>query len=188
MIKVGIIGGAGYTAGELIRILIHHKHAEITFVQSTSNAGKPIASVHSDLLGDLDLTFSQSHHSEIDVLFSLPEAREIKKFLDENIHPDTLRIIDLSHDFRLERTDNDFTYGLPELQREAIKKSNRIANPGCFATAIQLGVLPLAQENKLIDEVHVQAITGSTGAGVIQGSTTHFSWRKSNVSSYKSFQ
>lgn len=189
MIKAGIIGGAGYTAGELLRILINHPHAEITFVQSTSNAGNPISDVHIDLLGESDLTFTdQMPFDEVDVVFLCMGHGKSIEFIEKNTFPKYLKIIDLSHDFRLKREGNNFVYGLPELNREEIESSERIANPGCFATGIQLALLPLADAGLLKDEVHVQAITGSTGAGQKPTSTSHFSWRNNNVSAYKIFE
>ncbi|WP_066629961.1 N-acetyl-gamma-glutamyl-phosphate reductase [Labilibacter marinus] len=187
MIKVGIVGGAGYTAGELLRILLTHPNAEITCIQSTSNAGNPISAVHTDLLGDTDLTFVPDLDTSIvDVIFLCMGHGKSVEFLTENEIPSHIKIIDLSHDYRLEREGNDFVYGLPELNMEAIKSANKIANPGCFATAIQLALLPLAAAKKL-SEVHVNAVTGSTGAGQKPTSTSHFSWRNNNVSVYKAF-
>ena len=187
MIKVGIVGGAGYTAGELLRILLTHPNVEITCVQSTSNAGNPVAAVHTDLLGDTDLTFAPALNTDIvDVIFLCMGHGKSVEFLSENNIPGHIKIIDLSHDYRLEREGNDFVYGLPELNMEAIKSANKIANPGCFATAIQLALLPMAAAGKL-KEVHVNAITGSTGAGQKPTSTSHFSWRNNNISVYKAF-
>ncbi len=189
MIKVGIIGGAGYTAGELLRILLNHPHAEIGFVQSTSNAGNLISDVHIDLLGETEIRFTdQMPFEEVDVIFLCMGHGKSIEFMEENTFPKYLKIIDLSHDFRLKREGNDFVYGLPELNREEIESSERIANPGCFATGIQLALLPLAANDLLQDEIHVQAITGSTGAGQKPTSTSHFSWRSSNVSAYKIFE
>lgn len=186
MIKAGIIGGAGYTAGELIRILLNHPQVEIGFVQSSSNAGNPVADVHADLLGDTNLKFtSEMNFSEVDVIFLCMGHGKSKEFMETNRLPNSLKIIDLSHDFRLEREGNNFVYGLPELNREEIKSAKYIANPGCFATGIQLALLPLAANGLLKDEVHVQAITGSTGAGQKPTETSHFSWRNSNLSAYK---
>ncbi len=187
MLKIGIIGGAGYTAGELIRLLLHHPAAEIAFVQSRSSAGRPVASVHDDLVGDTDLRFVAEVPAEPDVLFLCSGHGESKAFLEKNQFSNSLKIIDLSHDFRLHRPGNDFVYGLPELNRTAICEAQKIANPGCFATAIQLALLPLAAEGLLNDEVHVHAITGSTGAGQQPTDTTHFSWRSNNLSIYKPF-
>lgn len=187
MLKIGIIGGAGYTAGELIRLLLHHPSAEIAFVQSRSSAGKPVYSVHDDLAGDTDLRFCAEVPDEPDVLFLCSGHGASEAFLKENSFSKNLKIIDLSHDFRLQRPGNDFVYGLPELNRTAICEAQKIANPGCFATAIQLSLLPLAAEGLLTDEVHVHAITGSTGAGQLPTDTTHFSWRNNNLSIYKPF-
>jgi N-acetyl-gamma-glutamyl-phosphate reductase, common form len=189
MIKVGIIGGAGYTAGELIRILLNHPQAEITFVQSTSNTGNLLSDVHTDLLGDTDIRFcDEADFAAIDVAFFCMGHGKSKEFLSKNSLPETVKIIDLSHDFRLKREGNDFVYGLPELNRELIKKSTKIANPGCFATGIQLAVLPLAAAGLLQDEIHINAITGSTGAGQAPSETSHFSWRNGNLSVYKAFE
>ena len=189
MIKVGIIGGAGYTAGELIRILLNHPQAEITFVQSNSNAGNLLSNVHTDLLGDTDIKFvAESDFTLIDVVFFCMGHGKSKEYLQKHTLPGHVKIIDLSHDFRLEREGNDFVYGLPELNRELIRGSNKIANPGCFATGIQLALLPLASAGFIKDELHVNGITGSTGAGQSPGSTTHFSWRNNNVSVYKAFE
>ncbi len=189
MIKVGIVGGAGYTAGELIRILLYHPQAEITFVQSSSNAGNLLSDVHTDLLGDTDIRFvAEADFSLIDVAFFCMGHGKSKEFLQKNSVPEKVKIIDLSHDFRLKREGNDFVYGLPELNRELICKSSKIANPGCFATGIQLAILPLAAAGLIKDELHVNAITGSTGAGQAPSSTSHFSWRNSNVSVYKAFE
>ncbi|WP_167614414.1 N-acetyl-gamma-glutamyl-phosphate reductase [Maribellus sediminis] len=189
MIKVGIIGGAGYTAGELLRILINHPQAEIAFVQSSSNAGNPVTDVHVDLLGETDLIFTDEMPFEkADVLFLCMGHGKSVEFMENHSFPKYLKIIDLSHDFRLKREGNDFVYGLPELNRDEIESSERIANPGCFATGIQLALLPLAANGLLNDEVHVQAITGSTGAGQKPTETSHFSWRNNNLSAYKIFE
>lgn len=189
MIKVGIIGGAGYTAGELLRILLHHPNADIGFVQSTSNAGNPISDVHIDLLGESDLTFtSEMPFSEVDVIFLCMGHGKSIDFVEKHTFPKYLKIIDLSHDYRLKREGNDFVYGLPEINREEIESAERIANPGCFATGIQLALLPLAEAGLLQDEIHIQAITGSTGAGQKPTSTSHFSWRNGNISAYKIFE
>ncbi len=187
MIRVGIVGGAGYTAGELLRILIFHPEVEITCIQSTSNAGNPISAVHADLIGESDLVFAESLDTEVvDVIFLCMGHGKSKEFLSENIIPDHIKIIDLSHDYRLKAEGNDFVYGLPELNREDIKSASKIANPGCFATAIQLALLPIAASGQL-NEVHVNAITGSTGAGQKPTATSHFSWRNNNLSVYKAF-
>ena len=188
-IKVGVIGGAGYTAGELLRILVNHPNVEIVFVNSSSNAGNPIADVHSGLVGETDLVFtSELPFGEVDALFLCSAHGDSKKFMDENNVPAAIKIIDLSTDYREKRADHDFVYGLPELNKSAIATATRIANPGCFATAIQLALLPLADKGLLTDEVHVNAITGSTGAGVKPSSTSHFSWRNNNISIYKPFE
>ena len=185
-IKVGIIGGAGYTGGELLRILINHPLAELVFVNSQSQAGKPVYSTHTDLLGDTELLFTDKlPFEDVDVIFLCSGHGQSAKFLAENNVPKSVKIIDLSTDYRDES--NDFVYGLPELNRERIKTSNKIANPGCFATSIQLALLPLAANNLLKSEVHVSAVTGSTGAGQDLSASTHFSWRSSNISIYKAF-
>lgn len=187
-IKVGVIGGAGYTAGELLRILIHHPAVEIVFVNSSSNAGNPIADVHSGLFGETDLVFtSELPLGEVDALFLCSAHGDSKKFMDNNEIPASVKIIDLSTDYRAKSPNHDFVYGLPELNRDEIRTATRIANPGCFATAIQLALLPLAAAGLLTDEVHVNAITGSTGAGVKPSETSHFSWRNNNISIYKPF-
>lgn len=184
--KVGIIGGAGYTAGELIRLLINHPEAEVAFVHSTSNAGNPITAVHGGLIGETDLRFSDSHPLEdIDVLFLCSGHGQSTAFWAENQLPEKLKVIDLAQDYRDES--NGYVYGLPEVNRERIKDARLIANPGCFATAIQLSLLPLAAAGKLDGQVQITGITGSTGAGVKPGSTTHFSWRTDNLSVYKPF-
>lgn len=189
MVKVGIVGGAGYTAGELLRILLYHPEVEIAFVQSSSNAGNPISQVHYDLLGDTDILFTDELPFEkADVIFLCMGHGKSKEFMEQNQLPGGLKVIDLSHDFRLKREDNDFVYGLPELNRDQIRVAKYIANPGCFATGIQLALLPLAANSILSDEVHVQAITGSTGAGQKPSSTSHFSWRNNNLSAYKMFE
>lgn len=189
MIKAGIIGGAGYTAGELIRILLNHPQVELVFVNSTSNAGNKLTDVHGGLLGETDMSFTdQLPYDKIDVLFFCTAHGDTKKFLDANNIPDHLKIIDLSTDYRHKAEGNKFVYGLPELNNEEIKQSSYVANPGCFATAIQLGLLPLAKANKLTSEIHVNAITGSTGAGVKPSATSHFSWRENNISVYKAFE
>lgn len=187
MIKVGIVGGAGYTAGELIRILIRHPQVQILFVQSSSQAGRPISDIHSDLTGELNLLFSIDIHTNIDVLFLCSGHGKSMLFLKEHAVPKHIKIIDLSSDFRLETNTNKFTYGLPELNRTIIRDTQKIANPGCFATAIQLALLPLAQHKLLNSEIHIHALTGSTGAGQAPSHQTHFSWRNNNVSIYKPF-
>lgn len=191
-IKVGIIGGAGYTGGELLRILINHPDTEIVFINSKSNAGNFVSDVHSDLFGDTDLKFSGDLSNNIDVLFLCLGHGDAVKFLSTNTFDDRIKIIDLSQDFRLNAKstlDNRaFVYGLPELNKTAIKNAKNIANPGCFATAIQLGLLPLADKKLLTDEIHISGVTGSTGAGQSLSETSHFSWRNNNLSAYKVFE
>lgn len=187
-IKVGIIGGAGYTGGELIRLLINHPDVEISFINSKSNANKPVSSVHADLVGETDLAFTSELPSDIDVLFLCVGHGDAKKFLDEGHNFDGVKIIDLSQDFRLVANatfgSRKFTYGLPELNKEEIRSAANIANPGCFASAIQLGLLPLAKAG-LLKDIYTTGITGSTGAGQSLSATTHFSWRANNISAYK---
>lgn len=188
MIRIGIIGGAGYTAGELIRLLINHPDAEITFIHSTSHAGDRVADVHGGLFGETDTTFTDKLPlSGIDLLFFCTAQGETKKFIEGHPLPEALKVIDLSADYRIRNESHDFIYGLPELNRRQICKSRHVANPGCFATCIQLAVLPLARHLMLNGELHVHAITGSTGAGVRPAEPTHFSWRSDNVSVYKPF-
>lgn len=188
LIKVGIVGGAGYTGGELIRLLIHHPQVEIGFIHSRSNAGQPVAAVHPDLIGETELKFASELSDAIDVLFLCVGHGEARKFLSENTIAASVKIIDLSQDFRLKDQstigDRQFVYGLPELNREQIKTASNIANPGCFATAIQLGLLPLAKAGLLAD-VYTTGITGSTGAGQGLSPTSHFSWRANNIQAYK---
>ena len=187
MIKTGIIGGAGYTAGELLRILVHHPETEIVFVNSVSNANNKLSDVHSDLFGETDLMFTdQLPLNEIDALFLCSAHGDSRKFLEANAIPERVKIIDLSTDFRDES--DGFVYGLPELNKQRIIAAQKIANPGCFATAIQLALLPLAAGGLLQNEIHVNAITGSTGAGVKPSATSHFSWRNNNISVYKVFE
>ncbi|GJM27650.1 MAG: N-acetyl-gamma-glutamyl-phosphate reductase [Cyclobacteriaceae bacterium] len=189
MIKVGIIGGAGYTGGELLRLLVNHPAAQIDFVHSNSQKGLPVTSVHKDLKGDIDLSFTQEKIPEsIDVLFLCMGHGKSKDYLSSHRLPMKAKVIDLSHDFRLVQTGNPFVYGLPELNREEIKKAEKTANPGCFATTIQLALLPLAHHQLINEEIHVHAITGSTGAGARLLSTTQFSWRQNNLSVYKAFE
>ena len=193
-IKIGIVGGAGYTAGELIRILLNHPAAEINFVHSKSNAGNLLSKLHDDLLGETDMQFTATFPpladggESVDVIFLCVGHGEAKKFLNENPIDEKIKIIDLSQDFRLNETSTiggrNFVYGLPELNRERIKAADNIANPGCFATAIQLGLLPLAKAG-LIRDVYTTGITGSTGAGQSLSLTSHFSWRENNVQAYK---
>jgi N-acetyl-gamma-glutamyl-phosphate reductase len=191
-IKAGIIGGAGYTGGEMLRILINHPNVEIAFVNSTSNAGNLISDVHTDLIGDTDLKFISDIPQDIDVLFLCVGHGDAKKFLEANPIDENIRIIDLSQDFRLNRNSSienrQFIYGLPELNITEIQAAQNIANPGCFATCIQLGLLPLAAKGLLQNEVHINATTGSTGAGQSLSTTSHFSWRNNNLSIYKAFE
>jgi len=188
MIRIGIIGGAGYTAGELIRLLINHPDAEIVFINSSSNAGNKITDVHSGLFGETNLRFTDElPFDSVDLLFLCSAHGDSKKFMESHTIPEHIKIIDLSTDYRIKSDEHEFIYGLPELNRRSICKSKYVANPGCFATCIQLGVLPLAKHLMLNSELHVNAITGSTGAGVKPSSTTHFSWRNDNISIYKPF-
>lgn len=184
--KIGIIGGAGYTAGELIRLLINHPEAEIVFVHSESNAGNRISDVHTGLLGETDLTFSADYDlNSVDLLFLCSGHGQSSAFWQNNSRPAGLKVIDLAQDFRDESC--GYVYGLPEVRRELISGASSVANPGCFATAIQLSLLPLAAAGLLTSDIHVTAITGSTGAGVKPSATTHFSWRSDNISVYKPF-
>lgn len=189
MVKAGIAGGAGYTGGEMLRILLNHPSVEISFVQSRSNAGEPVHKVHPDLLGETELHFSSGLNQEIDVLFLCLGHGESRAFLEKNEINPSIRIIDLSQDFRIAKDarfgERQFVYGLPELDKEGIRNAGNIANPGCFATAIQLGILPLAKAG-LLNEVHTTGITGSTGAGQKLAATSHFSWRVNNIQAYKS--
>ncbi len=191
-ILAGIVGGAGYTGGEMLRILINHPNVEIGFVHSTSNANKHVYDVHTDLFGDTDLKFAAELSYNIDVLFLCVGHGDAKKFLEANPIPDHIKVIDLSQDFRLSQNSKlkskNFVYGLPELNREAIKTASNIANPGCFATCLQLGLLPLANKKLLNGEVHITATTGSTGAGQSLSATSHFTWRNDNLSVYKAFE
>ncbi|WP_293782833.1 N-acetyl-gamma-glutamyl-phosphate reductase [uncultured Pedobacter sp.] len=205
MIKAGIIGGAGYTGGEMLRILVNHPNVEIAFVNSTSNSGNLISDVHTDLIGDTDLRFTDSvdfdklfecsptgGDLEGAVLFLCVGHGDAKKFLAANPINDNIKIIDLSQDFRLAQNakllNRTFVYGLPELNRDKIKSAGNIANPGCFATCIQLGLLPLAAKGLIQNDVHINATTGSTGAGQSLATTSHFSWRNNNLSIYKAFE
>jgi N-acetyl-gamma-glutamyl-phosphate reductase len=189
MIRVGIIGGAGYTAGELIRLLLWHPEVEICFVNSSSNAGNKITDVHGGLLGETNLRFTDELPLDtIDLLFFCTAHGDTRKFMESHQLPDELKVIDLSMDYRLKSNEHDFIYGLPELNRRNTCKSRYVANPGCFATCIELGLLPLAKHHLLKGEISVNAITGSTGAGVKPSSTTHFSWRNNNISVYKPFE
>ncbi len=184
-IKIGIIGAAGYTGGELLRILLHHPQAQVAYAYSRSQAGKPVYSSHGDLLGDTDLMFSDEYHSNVDVVFLCSGHGESKKFVESNPELAQVNIIDLSTDYRDQS--QGFVYGLPEFQRESIQKATKIANPGCFATCIELALLPLAAAHLITSEVHVNAVTGSTGAGQSLSETSHFSWRNNNASIYKAF-
>jgi len=192
MIKVGIIGGSGYTAGELIRILMFHPNATLDFVYSTTNAGKPLSIAHHDLMGDIEMNFTDQVNPNVNVVFLCLGHGKSKAFLEQNQFPNDTKIIDLGNDFRLtkdaEFDGKQFVYGLPELNKTAIQSANYIANPGCFATAIQLALLPLAKNGLLNEDVHINATTGSTGAGVSPSETTHFSWRNNNMSHYKAFE
>ncbi len=187
-VKVGIVGGAGYTGGELIRLLIHHPYVAVSFIHSRSNAGNLVSMVHQDLIGETDLKFSGELSEDIDVLFLCVGHGEAKKFLEANKINDKIKIIDLSQDFRLAKNakfeNKEFVYGLPELNKETIRSAKNIANPGCFATSIQLGLLPLAKAG-LLDEIYTTGITGSTGAGQGLSPTSHFSWRANNIQAYK---
>ena len=188
MIRVGILGAAGYTGGELIRLLVNHPEAEIVFANSESNAGNPVAEVHEGLYGDCDLKFtSEMPFDEVDVVFFCFGHGKSEAFLKEHSIPENVKIIDLAQDFRLEAPGNDYVYGLPEINKERIAKAQHVANPGCFATCIQLGLLPAANMGLITEDVAVNAITGSTGAGQKPTATTHFSWRMGNMSIYKAF-
>jgi N-acetyl-gamma-glutamyl-phosphate reductase len=189
-IKAGVIGGAGYTGGELIRLLLNHPYAEISFVHSKSNSGKNLYEVHHDLAGETELRFTSDISEDADVIFLCLGHGESSVFLAENKLPENSKIIDLSQDFRLKEKNenNSFVYGLPELCKAEITKAKNIANPGCFATCIQLGLLPLAAKNLLNDHIHISGITGSTGAGRSLTETSHFSWRNNNISTYKVFE
>ena len=191
MLEIGIIGGAGYTAGELIRLLIHHPKTRINFVFSTSNAGNKIDKIHQDLIGNTDLSFTSKINSEVDLLFLCLGHGNSTTFLEKNTFSSKTKIIDLSTDFRLTKDkhfgEKEFVYGLPETQKEAIKKAKYIANPGCFATALQLAIVPLAASKLLTNDLHINAVTGATGAGTSLSSTTHFTWRDNNFSHYKAF-
>ena len=186
MIRAGIIGGAGYTAGELIRILLNHPEVELSFVQSGSSAGKHLWEVHEGIFGETDLTFSEGYDLDsADVLFLCSAHGRSREFWQENVRPEGLRVVDLAQDYR-DQSDG-YVYGLPELQRTRIASAMKVANPGCFATAIQLSLLPLAAASLLEGDIAVNAVTGSTGAGVKPSATTHFSWRNNNISAYKVF-
>jgi N-acetyl-gamma-glutamyl-phosphate reductase len=191
-VRAGIIGGAGYTGGEMIRLLVNHPHVQIKFINSSSNAGNPVSKIHADLAGETDLVFTDQLDTDIDTLFLCVGHGDAKKFLAANAFPGTVKIIDLSQDFRLKDLESsgvsrEFVYGLPELQKDAIKAAKNIANPGCFATAIQLGLLPLAKRG-VLNDVYTTGITGSTGAGQGLSATSHFSWRANNIQAYKTLQ
>ena len=187
MIKVGILGAAGYTGGELIRLLLNHPEAEIVFANSESNAGNLVSDVHEGLIGDTDLRFTDAMpFDQVDVVFFCFGHGKSEAFLKEHTIPANVKIIDLAQDFRI-KGNHDYVYGLPEINKAEIVKAQHVANPGCFATAIQVALLPAAKIGLLTDDVAVNAITGSTGAGQKPGATTHFSWRSDNLSIYKAF-
>ena len=189
MIKAGVIGGAGYTGGELLRILVNHPDVEIEFVNSNSNAGNKLYTVHEGLIGETDMVFTdQLPFEKIDVLFSCLGHGDTKKFLESHTVPANVKIVDFTQDHRIKAEGNDFVYGLPEMNREKIRGAMHIANPGCFATAIQIGLLPLAKAGLLTNEINTTATTGSTGAGQKPSATSHFSWRNNNISVYKAFE
>ena len=188
MIKVGILGAAGYTGGELIRVLLNHPEAEIVFANSESNAGNLVSDVHEGLIGDTNLKFTdEMPFDKVDVVFFCFGHGKSEAFLKEHTIPENVKIIDLAQDFRI-KGDHNYVYGLPEINKEQIQQAQHLANPGCFATAIQLALLPAAMLHLLKEDVSVNAITGSTGAGQKPGATTHFSWRVDNLSIYKPFQ
>jgi len=190
-VNIGIVGGAGYTGGELLRVLLRHPNAHISFVHSTSSAGELVSKVHADLVGDTQLKFTNTLDQNIDVLFLCVGHGDANKFLTTNEIKASIKIIDLSQDFRIATTasigNRNFVYGLPELQRDAIKSASNISNPGCFATAIQLGLLPLAAKG-LLKDIYTTGITGATGAGQGLSNTSHFSWRANNIQAYKTLQ
>lgn len=189
MIKAGIIGGAGYTAGELIRLLLNHPDVELVWVNSNSNAGNPVSQVHQGLIGETDLVFtSETPFDQIDVVFFCTTHGESRKFMEANAIPEDLKIVDLSQDYRISDGEHDFIYGLPEVNRKYIIRGRHVANPGCFATAIQLALIPLAKNLLLNSDINITAITGSTGAGVKPSATSHYSWRNDNISVYKPFK
>ena len=191
MLEIGIIGGAGYTAGELIRLLLNHPEANINFVYSTSNAGNKLHKVHKDLIGSTEISFTSQINTKVDTLFLCLGHGNSTTFLEKNNFSKNTKIIDLSNDFRLFTDKNfegkDFVYGLPELDKTVIKTANYIANPGCFATALQLAILPLAAKGLLNNDIHINAVTGATGAGTSLSATTHFTYRDNNYSHYKAF-
>ncbi|MPT36801.1 MAG: N-acetyl-gamma-glutamyl-phosphate reductase [Flavobacterium sp.] len=188
MIKTGIIGGSGYTAGDVLLLLQNHPKATVDFVYSTTNAGKSVTDVHQDLLGDTDLLFTDTINPEVNLVFLCLGHGQSKAFLEKHHFAPHTRIIDLGNDFRLHPDAGSFVYGLPELNRKKIKMAQFVANPGCFATAIQLALVPLAQDQELQNSIHINATTGSTGAGVQPSGTTHHSWRTNNMSHYKAFE
>ncbi|PWJ39327.1 N-acetyl-gamma-glutamyl-phosphate reductase [Sediminitomix flava] len=191
-IKAGIIGGAGFTGGELIRVLLNHPNVELGFIHSRSHAGEPLHKAHADLVGETAILFTDKIEHDVDVIFLCLGHGESKVFLDGQDFPSSVKIIDLSQDFRLrasaEKGGRSFVYGLPELNKEEIKTANNIANPGCFATAIQLALMPLADAKQLNSDIHISAVTGSTGAGQSLTKTTGFTWRNNNISHYKAFK
>ena len=187
MIKIGIVGGTGFTAGELLRLLAYHPHADVEWVYSRTNAGKHLSEVHSDLEDDFDLHFTADLNWNIDLVYLCMPHGTVAEFLAKYAPDSSVKIIDLSNEFRLENKEN-YVYGLPELNRSSILKAAKIANPGCFASCIQFGLLPLAHAQKLNSPIHITAITGSTGAGKSLSPTTHFTWRTGNLSVYKSFK
>lgn len=187
-IRVGVVGSAGYAGGELLRLLLLHPVVELVFAHSNSQAGKPLYSVHTDLFGDTDLHFTDTLSQNIDVLFLCLAHGDSRTFLEKHTFSDAMKIIDLSQDFRLREHADGFVYGLPELNRNTIKNAKYVANPGCFATAIQLALLPLASKGVLAMPLYINAITGATGAGQQLSETSHFSWRNNNISTYKVFE
>ena len=188
MIRIGILGAAGYTGGELIRLLLNHPEAEIVFANSESNAGNLVADVHEGLYGDTDLRFTdEMPFNDVDVVFFCFGHGKSEAFLKEHAIPQHVKIIDLAQDFRLAAPGNDYVYGLPEINKDKIATAQHVANPGCFATCIQLALLPAASMRLITENVSVNAITGSTGAGQKPSATTHFSWRNNNMSIYKAF-
>ncbi len=191
MIKAGIVGGSGFTAGELIRLLIHHPAVHIDFVYTTSKEGQPVSNVHEDLYAQTPLRFTNQVNTAVGVLFLCTGHGNSSAFLQAHEFSKSTKIIDLSNDFRLAKTsqllDRNFVYGLPELNKSAIETADSVANPGCFATAIQLALLPLAAHHKITKSVHVNAVTGATGAGAGLSQTSNFVWRDNNYSHYKAF-
>ena len=188
MIRIGILGAAGYTGGELIRVLLGHPKAKIVFANSESNAGNPVCEVHEGLIGETDLCFTdRMPFDEVDVIFLCFGHGKSEQFLSEHKIPTSVKIIDLAQDFRIAADNHDFIYGLPETHREQIRSAQHLANPGCFATCIQLAMLPALKAGIISGDIHVNGITGSTGAGQKPASTTHFSWRNDNISVYKTF-